>query len=289
MTGEIGKGGIRLREVAGGGGLRLALREAGPEDAPAILLLHGWSQHSLVWLRQLEGPLARRFRLVALDLRGHGASEKPVAAEAYDRGEPWAADIAALIAGLGLRRPVAVGWSMGGWVLGDYLRRHGDGALGGLVLVGATPRIGARADPALMARRKADVRAEGMYGTDQRAEIEAAIAFARAMTAAPLSKRDMAFLVGLMMHCPPPVRRAARLRDEDWRAAFAAVAVPAMIVQGGAERVCLPEMAAELAEAMPAAEFHTIPGAGHLVFWERPGPFDTILAAFAARIHGLPD
>ncbi|MEL6574490.1 MAG: alpha/beta hydrolase [Pseudomonadota bacterium] len=271
----------RQYEIESAPGLRIAIREVGPEDAPPILLLHGWSQSALSWRQQFEGPLASRFRLVAPDLRGHGASSKPDDPAAYASGAGWAADLAAILAHLAPARPVVVGWSMGGWVLADYLRAHGDAALAGVVTVGTVPRIGASGDPAMIAKRKPDVRAEGMMGPELQVQIDAAIAFARAMTAAPLSKRDLAFHVALMMACPPHARRAARLRDEDWRDAWSTLRRPALVLQGGAERVCFMPQARELADTVPDARLEVIPGAGHMPFWEQSAAFDAQLEAFA--------
>ncbi|MEL6768422.1 MAG: alpha/beta hydrolase [Pseudomonadota bacterium] len=272
---------VRQYEIESAPGLRIAMRETGPEDAPPILFLHGWSQSALSWRPQFEGRLAGRFRLVAPDLRGHGASSKPEDPSAYATGKGWAADIAAIIAHLAPARPVVVGWSMGGWVLADYLRAQGDAGVAGIVTVGTVPRIGASGDPAMIAKRKADVRAEGMMDADLQVQIDAAIAFARAMTAAPLSKRDLAFHVALMMACPPPIRRAARVRDEDWRDVWSALRRPALILQGGAERVCFMPQAQELADTIPGARLEVIPGAGHMPFWEQTAAFDTELEAFA--------
>lgn len=56
-------------------GLRLAYRELG--DGPPVLLLHGWPTSSFLW-REVMGPIARANRVVALDLPGFGASDKPV-------------------------------------------------------------------------------------------------------------------------------------------------------------------------------------------------------------------
>jgi pimeloyl-ACP methyl ester carboxylesterase len=56
-------------------GLRLAYRELG--DGPPVLLLHGWPTSSFLW-RAVMVPIARANRIVALDLPGFGASEKPV-------------------------------------------------------------------------------------------------------------------------------------------------------------------------------------------------------------------
>lgn len=272
--------------VTGEGGVRLAARLGGTEGAPAILFVHGWSQHSLCWRGQFAGALADRFRLAAIDLRGHGASERPPPPKAYADGRIWAADIAAAIDQLGLGRPVVVGWSMGGWVLQDYLRHHGDAGIAGLVLVGSSTRVGRLADPEVVARRKPDVVAKGMYSDDQETQLEAAIAFARAMTAAPLSKHDLALITGWQMLVAPAVRAACRLRDEDWRDALSGVAKPALVVQGAAERVALPPVYEEMMDTLPNAEGRVYEGSGHMAFWEETARFDADLAGFAAAAHG---
>lgn len=274
---------MRTHHITGHGGVRLHVRDAGPEDGAPILLIHGWSQHHLSWSKQLRGPLAREFRLIAPDLRGHGASEKPDAPENYDRSAPWAGDIAAIIAALGLRRPVLVGWSMGGWVACDYLREHGDAAIGGLVLVGSPVLV----TPELAATRRPEARADGAYSDDQPTQLAAILDFVKACAAAPLSKRDLATMVGFNMLVPPHIRRAARLRAVDYRAELARLTVPALVIQGAAERICTPPMFEAVKAALPGAAVAVIPGAGHLPFWEAPEAFDALLADFT-RSAGEP-
>ena len=135
---------MRMHTIAGGDGLKLHVRDYGPPDAPAILFIHGWSQHHLCWSAQLNSALADSFRLVAPDLRGHGQSEAPLNAEAYTNGALWADDIKNLIAALDLKRPLLVGWSYGGFVIGDYLRRNGHEAISGVNLAGGAMGIGPR-------------------------------------------------------------------------------------------------------------------------------------------------
>src|SRR5689334_1232400 len=127
--GILGDIAMQMHTVEGGGGLKLHVREWGPSDGPAILFIHGWSQHHLCWGGQIESSLAKRYRLVALDIRGHGQSEAPLAADSYTRGELWADDIKNLIESLNLTSPLLVGWSYGGLIIGDYLRRNGDAAI----------------------------------------------------------------------------------------------------------------------------------------------------------------
>ena len=133
---------MEIATVIGGGGTKLHVREWGRRDASPILFVHGWSQHHLAFRRQLESPLSNDFRLVALDLRGHGMSEMPTDLAAYTNGDIWAADIAAVIEQRGLKRPVIVAWSYGGYVVSDYLERHGDGNVAGVNYVGWSVVVG---------------------------------------------------------------------------------------------------------------------------------------------------
>src|SRR5437868_12880176 len=80
-------------------------------DLPCALLLHGITSSALSWVR--VGPaLAERYRVYALGMRGHGESIKP-APGAYSLRQT-ADDALALIAELGLQRPVLIGHSSGG-------------------------------------------------------------------------------------------------------------------------------------------------------------------------------
>jgi len=131
--------------IIGAEGVRLTVLAAGPADGRPILFLHGFAQSALSWKPTIAGPMAEEFRLLALDLRGHGGSDRPE--HAYADGGVWAEDVAATIGQMGLNRPVLVGWSYGGTVIGDYLARYGGDRLSGIALVGACPKMGPSARP----------------------------------------------------------------------------------------------------------------------------------------------
>src|SRR3954471_416719 len=81
-------------------GLRVHVAEAGPADAPPVLLLHGWPQHWYMWRRVLEA-LGGEHRLIAPDLRGAGGSDAPATG---NDPQTFAADQVALLDALEIDR-----------------------------------------------------------------------------------------------------------------------------------------------------------------------------------------
>ncbi len=102
----------------------------GPSGASPIVLAHGLSSNAHIW-EAVAPKLATRHRVVALDQRGHGLSDKP--AGGYDF-PTIVADLRALVEALELRRPVLVGHSWGGNVVVQYAATYPDD-VAGLVLV----------------------------------------------------------------------------------------------------------------------------------------------------------
>ena len=106
------------------------VREAeGPAGAPTVLLVHGLlASADLNWSMAVPA-LARRYRVVAPDLRGHGDGMRT---RQFD-GAECADDLAALVETLGLGRVIVVGYSIGGLVAQLFARRHPE-LVEGLVL-----------------------------------------------------------------------------------------------------------------------------------------------------------
>ena len=277
---------MRTHWVTGHDGVRLFVADTGPLGAQPLLLVHGWSQCHLSWERQLSG-LAGRFRVVALDLRGHGASDKPLEAAAYARSEPWAEDIAAVIETLGLNAPLLAGWSMGGWIVGDYLRVHGDARLGAVALVGSRMACGDAMPRDMRFDPPEAVKAVGMYGNDLAANLRDTLGFLRACFAQQPEEDDLARMVGFNMLCPPDVRGWCRQRSEDYRGDFAKLKVPLALMHGTREKV-IPIHAMEAGlHAAPVTEVIRFETAGHAPFWEDPEEFNHALEFFARQMDGV--
>jgi len=86
---------------------------AGLQDAPVVVLLHGFPQFWWAWRHQLPALAAAGYRAVAMDLRGYGGSDKPP--RGYDI-PTLAADVAGVIRSLGASEAVVVGHGSGGWL-----------------------------------------------------------------------------------------------------------------------------------------------------------------------------
>ena len=114
-------------------GLAVRLAESGARGAPPVLLVHGWGA-SIYMCRDWFAPLAAAgYRVVALDLPGHGLSDKPSDTGRY-RLESLVSVLRDVIEIAELRRPHVVAQSMGGTIALE-LATSGDPALGRLVLV----------------------------------------------------------------------------------------------------------------------------------------------------------
>ncbi|MHC2002071.1 alpha/beta fold hydrolase [Methylobacterium sp. CM6241] len=127
-------------------GVDIFFKDWGPRDAPAIVFHHGWPLSSDDWDTQMPFFLAKGFRVVAHDRRGHGRSAQVSDGHTMDA---YAADAAAVVRHLDLRDAVHVGHSTGGGEVARYVARHGqpDGRVAKVVLVSAvTPLMLKTAD-----------------------------------------------------------------------------------------------------------------------------------------------
>jgi pimeloyl-ACP methyl ester carboxylesterase len=274
---------VEPQMVTGANGVGLATYEWGKPDGKAILLIHGVAQCHLCFAPQIVSDLAREFRLVAYDVRGHGASDKPLDAKAYQHESAWADDLAAVLKAKALERPVVAGWSMGGRILRQYLMRYGDQALGGINFVGS--RV--IEEPGAVGPATPKARPHEPSTLTQ--QIEEAIGFLDAcyhQKPAPwLYERALCY----NMLVPLLVRRACSGWSTDpaaTRSALQKVRVPTLITQGTRDAIVSPEGARMIAQAIPHARISWFEDCGHSPFQEDADRFNQELAAFAREVHG---
>lgn len=269
-----------MASITGEGGVRVAFRTAGDPQGPPIVFVHGWAASSESWAGQLSDPSLSAHRLVAVDLRGHGASGVP--ADGYDDPAVWAGDLAAVLAHLG-RPAVLVGWSYGGLVVTDYLRERGTDGVEGVVYVGAVTELG-RGRPGGAVGPAWDGVMRPMMSEDPDEAVPALTTFARRMTARPLPGPDLQRYVGTMLRVPPNVRKALFTRDLGSADVLAAIDVPVLITHGTADTVVAPSSAEYAAGKISTAVVRWFEEVGHMPFVERSAEFNAALLEFAGPV-----
>lgn len=140
--------------VTSADGIRIAYETHG-EGTPALVFVHGWSCDRSYWEGQLQ-PFSRQFKVVAVDLAGHGESGLGRKTQTM---AAFGGDVAAVVEKLGLEHIILIGHSMGGDVIVEAARRL-PGRVAGLVWIDTYKQLGTPRTPeqiqALMAPFRAD-------------------------------------------------------------------------------------------------------------------------------------
>lgn len=271
--------------IEGGAGLPIAVTVGGNIDGPGIVFVHGFLASTLHWQKQMTAQLADTYRLVFVDMRGHGASSKPAIAEHYLDPALFADDIAAAIAIVELDRPLIVGWSYGGLFIMDYLRHYGTQNVSGLVLAGTTagllPPPPAKPDTPL--RRQQIERSRAVNLTIIQEWTDGFVAFLTRDGELPESEVDTLRLSAMLV--PHYVRRALRERPTDNTDLVEQLqTLPVLLVSGLEDISAKPEDMQTVRELLPAATLHSYEGVGPMTYWYQADRFNSDLSNFYRSI-----
>src|SRR6266542_257799 len=260
---------IRVRA----GDAELAVEVRG--DGLPVLLVHGFPFDRTMWRHQLAA--LSRWRRIAPDLRGVGASTAPAAGDGYSISL-YADDLVAVLDALGIRASAVCGLSMGGYVVFDLLRRYPD-RVSAVLLVDTKPD--ADSPEAKRARDELATVAE-REGPD--AVIERLLPRLLARQTQPevaAQVRDMA----RRWSAPGLVGALRALRDRpDSTETLRGVKVPTLVLVGSEDQIAPPGVGRVMAALVPGAQFHVVPAAGHLPPLEQPLATTRLLADFLATI-----
>ena len=275
---------MKTHQVAGGGGVQLHVVEAGTQGGKPILFIHGGSQSWLTWSRQLDSELARDHRLIAMDLRGHGRSDKP--RDAYGDSRLWADDVAAIIDALKLDRPVLSGWSYGPLVILDYLRHYGEDRIGGIHFVGGITKLGSDAAMSVITPEWLSL-VPGLCATDAEESVRSLESLLRLCFLQQPSASDLYLMLGYNVSVPPYVRQGLFSRAFDNDDLLPRIRKPALITHGAKDAVVKPAVVDQHKAGLAHAQIHIMPNVGHAAFWEDPAAFNQRLRAFVEMCSGV--
>jgi len=124
-------------------GTQIFYKDWGARDAQPLVFHHGWPLSGDDWDAQMLFFLAKGYRVIAHDRRGHGRSSQTDLGTDMDT---YAADMAALAEALDLRNAVHIGHSTGGGEVARYVARRGAGRVAKAVLMSAVPPVMVKSD-----------------------------------------------------------------------------------------------------------------------------------------------
>jgi pimeloyl-ACP methyl ester carboxylesterase len=241
-------------------GVRIHYEVAG--DGPALILTHGYSSTGAMWAGQIE-PLARHFKVITWDMRGHGESDYPQDPAAYSE-EATVADMAALLDVVGAKDAVVGGLSLGGYMSLAFHATHPQRTRA-LLIVDTGP--GYKNDQAREGWNANAIKRAERFETDglpDPAKVGAEVRLARHRDATGLARAARGMLT----------QRNARVIES-----LPNIAVPAVVIVGADDT---PFLAASdyMAAKIPGAKKVVIAGAGHSANLDQPEAFNTALLDF---------
>ena len=247
-------------------GVTLHYAQQGPKSGPAVVMLHGFTDSWFSFSRVLP-LLPPELRVIAVDQRGHGDSDRP---EGGYRISDFADDVIRLMDALSVPKAVLVGHSLGSFVARKVYELAPD-RVSRLVLVGAGPR----ADNATIVQLVDAVNAL----TD------------------PVDEAFVRDFQKSTIHAPVPddfletvIANSRRLPSRIWKAALRGLLedeinlsqpqVRTLVLGGRQDAVFSSTEQMVLARQFPRGELHLVDGVGHALHWEMPKTFVSALIRF---------
>jgi len=261
-------------------------------DGVPLILLHGFSNEAHIW-DDFAPEVAPFYRVLAVDLRGHGKSDwDPEARYEYERHVD---DLECVTEALGIERAVIVGHSFGSRVATLFAARHPE-RMAGLVIVDAGPETDRRGSARI--RMDVEEHLDPSFGSVEEFETylahaypaATATAIARMAVHGVKPREDGRFVLRM----DPALRGAvgsrlsademAKQEEENTRALWSAlekIPCPTLVVRGAASDILSAEVADKMVEeALPKGELAVVGQAGHSVMTDNPRGFRDAVCRF---------
>lgn len=254
-------------------------------EGQPILLVHGWLCSSRFWRKNVP-DLGNEFRVVTLDLRGHGNSCKAMTGHTIRQ---YACDVREITEHLGLREIVLVGWSLGGPVVLSYYEQFvKDSRLKALGLVDTAPFPFSSAGWNCHVLRDYNYDAmNAAFANLAASPRKFAIDFTNRMFKQNPSDADMDWVVAEMMKTPTWIAEAvySDFLMSDYAKSLPTTKVPVIVfaADSGVFRDGI-AMGKAIASQVPQGTFIPFHDAGHILFYEQPQKFNTALADFVKAL-----
>lgn len=266
-------------------GVTLHYQDRGTEGVP-LVMLHGWGQTQAMFKHQLSGLSSKR-RVITLDQRGHGVSEKPHHGYRIAR---LAEDLNEFLDHLNVPQVDLLGWSMGVSVIWSYLDLHGSGRVRRFIAVDQPAAVAAV--PWMTQAEQAECGA--LFGVEGLLELGGALMgpngsqarrdFVRSMFSGDPDPEVWNF-VAEEVKSTPAYAGVPLLFDhcaQDWRDVLPRIDIPTLVIACDGSHVD-PDSQRYIAEHIPDARLHVFPreaANSHYPFLENPESFNAVVDEF---------
>jgi pimeloyl-ACP methyl ester carboxylesterase len=265
-------------------GYRLHYIEAG--SGKPLVMIPGWSQTAAQFKHQIEG-LSGKYRVIAIDMRGHGDSEKPTHGYRIHR---LAKDVNEFLVANNLNNVTIAGHSMGCSVIWAYWELFGRERLAKMILIDQMPMI--TANPIWSEQEKTDAGAildrESLYGVTNALAgadgIKTTEGFVTGMFTKQYSRSEVSWVIAQNLKFPRAY--AARLlfdhATNDWRDILPKIDIPALIIGGKASLVGWKSQV-WIGTQIPNSQveiFEEEEGGNHFMFMENPTKLNKLVMGF---------
>jgi pimeloyl-ACP methyl ester carboxylesterase len=266
-------------------GAHLYLEQAGA--GRAVLLVHGWTMSGRFWARQIE-PLAMHFKVVTVDLRGHGNSSKVLHGHTLVQ---YAQDLHLVVDSLHLQDVTLVGWSLAGPVLLEYWNRYGGKGVSALCLVEMTPFPFSPEN--WNTHRLANYQLRGMNEALNNLQTDR-VAFGRQFIdsmflVGKAPEKDMQWMLPEHLATPTPIATAiySDYLMRDYSQSLHGISVPVLVANGNSSHICFgPNTGRHVADTLPNGKLEIFNNSGHMPFYEEPERFNAGLLEWLKQSGG---
>jgi pimeloyl-ACP methyl ester carboxylesterase len=278
-------------------GYRLCYQDVGPADGPVVVLVHGLVSDNTTWAPAMAALAARGVRVIAPDLLGHGASDKPACTPAAYSLDGFATSLRELLVALSVPRATVVGHSLGG-AIAMHFAYHYPAHAERLVLV-ASGGLGKAVHPVL---RAAAVPGSSvvlrLLVNDATLGLARGLRLHRVFRLPPVVVANLrrafgglaipagrdAFFVALRAVISPSGQRGSMIEMR-----YLGEHVPTLIVWSERDHVIPVTHARALHEHLPTSRLELFPGSSHQPHCRYPERFAATLADFLATTDPAPD
>jgi pimeloyl-ACP methyl ester carboxylesterase len=263
-------------------GLKVRVVERGDPESPPVMLIHGWGCSVYVFRRNMPALAEAGFRAIAVDLKGHGLSDKPIAAEDYTI-DSLVDHLRDILDAVGLERPALAGHSLGGSLIYHFASRYPERAR----CLGLLSPVGLKGVPLMWLYRALTPKLLTPILRQIKPRVIVKLALKRVYgRRATFTERDVEEFLAPSQFPEYALAMRELLHNYDWTAAknrpLIPLDLPAIGVWGALDHLMPDDGMGIYVPLLPRLVLRAIPDAGHIIAEETP---DEVNSALLALLH----